>query len=61
MLKSKAYSEYAKWWEYWMSKIPRSSLIVEHSAAPPIGGDMKAAVGNEENATAASDRGTTEP
>ncbi len=60
MLKSKAYREYAKWWEYWMSKVPRDSLVVEHSAARPISGDAKAA-GNEANATTESDRGTTEP
>jgi hypothetical protein len=34
MLKSKAYEEYAKWWDYWMSKIPQSPPIaVQQSPA----------------------------
>jgi hypothetical protein len=34
MLKSKAYEEYAKWWDYWMSKIPQSPPIaVQRSPA----------------------------
>jgi hypothetical protein len=34
MLKSKAYKEYAKWWDYWMSKIPpESPFAVQRSPA----------------------------
>ena len=33
MLKSKAHAEYAKWWDYWMSKIPQSPIAVQYSPA----------------------------
>lgn len=33
MLKRKAHEEYAKWWDYWMSKIPQNPISVQHSPA----------------------------